>query len=279
MEVLIVLLFGALTWYAVTSSSRSKVAAAPTPQQSSDTQRKRFLAAIPKGYQLLADRLSITGVQFRKQEALRFAAAGGQSLRLEREPTNTYDANAVKVIGTSDGGEHFLGYLPREIAKQVAEAGLFEAVRPHLTDIFVGHNQYIDIGFQLIGPTPQKAKFDDYLRQQPPSSEQAAYLRFFRLISPKGITTADAERVISHHRETSTDDEKGEWRAYASILAQFDDPDFRDDCDLPKISRADLSRAIEGLKKQGKDHRYIEENIDELVDAILDSTPEEAQAA
>ena len=37
----------------------------------------------------------------------------GQTLRLEREPENPYDANAVQVIFNKDGEDFLLGYIPR----------------------------------------------------------------------------------------------------------------------------------------------------------------------
>ena len=37
----------------------------------------------------------------------------GQSVRLEREPNNPYDANAIQVIFNKDGEDYLLGYIPR----------------------------------------------------------------------------------------------------------------------------------------------------------------------
>ena len=45
----------------------------------------------------------------------------GQTLRLEREPQNPYDANAIQVIFNKDGEDYLLGYIPRsENSKLVA---------------------------------------------------------------------------------------------------------------------------------------------------------------
>lgn len=36
------------------------------------------------------------------------------AVRLEREPTNTFDKNAVRIVATIDGRDLHLGYIPRE---------------------------------------------------------------------------------------------------------------------------------------------------------------------
>lgn len=43
------------------------------------------------------------------------------SIRLEAEPTNQYDPFAVKVIVRFDNQLHHVGYVPKEISKDVAE--------------------------------------------------------------------------------------------------------------------------------------------------------------
>lgn len=45
----------------------------------------------------------------------------GQKLRLEREPQNPYDANAIQVIFNKEGEDYLIGYIPRsENSKLVA---------------------------------------------------------------------------------------------------------------------------------------------------------------
>lgn len=43
----------------------------------------------------------------------------GQTLRLEREPQNPYDANAIQVIFNKDGEDYLLGYIPRSDNSQL----------------------------------------------------------------------------------------------------------------------------------------------------------------
>ncbi len=57
----------------------------------------------------------LAGASFRPAEAKAALKAvdGTETLRLEAEPTNPYDVNAVKVIMTAAGVDHVIGYVPR----------------------------------------------------------------------------------------------------------------------------------------------------------------------
>lgn len=64
---------------------------------------------------------TLVGVNFRPPEAralVKFCQTG-HVFDLEAEPTNPYDANAVKVIDPETG--HFVGYLSRESNAETAE--------------------------------------------------------------------------------------------------------------------------------------------------------------
>jgi len=111
---------------------------------------------------------------------------------------------------------------------------------------------------------PEQARLDDNLAQQPATSCQQEYLRFFGLAS-NGVTASEAGRVIAYHRVKRTDEESREWAAYIDIIEEFNDPDFRDGFGLGKVSGRDLSTAVRGLKRRGKTCEYLYENIEEVV--------------
>lgn len=63
------------------------------------------------------------GMHFRgaRAQALAGALTSGSAMRLEREPENEYDPNAIKVLYSSLGGElEHIGYIQRDIASFVA---------------------------------------------------------------------------------------------------------------------------------------------------------------
>ena len=106
----------------------------------------------------------------------------------EPELTNTYDANAIKLIGTSNCGPCFLGYVPAEIAEQIIGSGLTEAFRPRLECAAESANGYIDIISQVVGPKTSKGHFLEFLNTKPADFDQKEFYGFFGLPVPRGLT-------------------------------------------------------------------------------------------
>lgn len=106
--------------------------------------------------------IEVAGIPYRKAAALAFARCQQQYLELEREPDNPHDPNAIKVIGVSKGlfgwKRHFLGYVPRETAEQIAEEGLSSVIVPRLKNIWAGGyvRDVIYIRFDVLKPKPAK---------------------------------------------------------------------------------------------------------------------------
>ena len=128
---------------------------------------KSFLPPIPGGFQIYAG-FALVGVSFRKDDSLRFANSQNQSLELEREPDNSHDKNAIKVIGVSKRGRAFIGYVPKDVAAQVVRSGMYETLRPRLGRIYEGRNSnpdfpgpYLEINIQILGQKGNKAQFED----------------------------------------------------------------------------------------------------------------------
>jgi hypothetical protein len=77
----------------------------------------------------------IAGVRYRKGVGEKLDALGeGALLKLEPEPTNEWDANAVKIL--ADDGMH-LGYVPAYLSSTVA--GLIKAGRIEKCILFLSH--------------------------------------------------------------------------------------------------------------------------------------------
>ncbi len=114
------------------------------------------LGEIPDGLQIFEERLEVAGVQYRRDEAHKFAAGRGLFLEFERDLSNRHDPNAIKVIGCRKGflstKRHFVGYVPSDVAARIVEGGYFENVLPRLLKTYVGDNGFVEILFQVIGP-------------------------------------------------------------------------------------------------------------------------------
>lgn len=80
---------------------------------------KRFTKQIASG-------VSVAGISHRKEVVKQLIKGSGRKIILEKEPDNAYDKNAIKVIGRwidEQGNEmkQLVGYVPKEIAKKIAE--------------------------------------------------------------------------------------------------------------------------------------------------------------
>lgn len=132
---------------------------------------------IPDGFRIFVDRVPIMGVALRKADAAAFCKASGKQLTFEREPQNRHDPNAIRVVGSWKGWflrkEKMLGYVPAGDAAKLVKLGLAESVRPRLLKTYVGTDGFVEIEFQIVGPT------DLYRTFNPPPP-------------PKAVTTAEA---------------------------------------------------------------------------------------
>lgn len=240
------------------------------PQRIEET----FLPPIPNGYQIFAQDLPVAGMFYRTEEAMNFAMSSNQELMLEREPSNKFDTNAIKLIGLSGATQYFIGYLPKELSAQIIGTDMFEKVKARLASIHLSGGEYLDIEYQLIGPKVDKKKFDEFLKIQPANSSQKNYFKFFKLPIPRGLNVGQAEQIIVEHKKTSTSEEQENYEAYFTILEEFDDKGFRSDNYLKKVSKVVLLEAINNLKAEGKTYSYLAENIDEVVDKVIELKPD-----
>ncbi|HAL37166.1 MAG TPA: hypothetical protein DCP03_03230 [Polaromonas sp.] len=236
-----------------------------------------FLPPIPKGFQIFEARLSVAGIEHRRDDALRFADDSDQTLALEREPDNAHDPNAIKVIGIERGTRRFIGYVPKGVAEQIVGSGLTDAVQPRLDRIWRTDSGFVDVTFQIVGPKDKKAQYVDFLNSKPAHLWDKEFLKFFGLPVPKGLTSGQAAKMIAEHRtklETGDKARLDEWEAYEEICNEFDDADFRASFELKKVSDKVLKEALDALKREGATMRSLVADIDKVVDKIIALKPE-----
>ncbi len=111
----------------------------------------------PDDYQNYSSyRDEVAGVQYRIEEAKRFAEGAGQSLEFERETNNAHDQNAIKIIGVfQENGRTcrvHLGYVDSSNAESIANDQVYDFVRPVLKQIWWGGyvRDFIVIRYQSI---------------------------------------------------------------------------------------------------------------------------------
>lgn len=273
MHWIIVLGILAFLFYALTrTSSGSKPSGKSSPSGKSAGRGKNFLPPIPKGFQIFDGRLSVAGIEHKRDDAIRFADDSDQTLALERETNNTHDANAIKIIGVSRGKRRFIGYVPREIAAQIVGSGLVEVVLPRLERIWRTDGGFVDVTFQIVGPKDRKAQYNDFLTSKPAHPWDKEFMKFFGLPIPKGLTSGQAAQIIAEHRkklETEDRPRLDEWDAYEEICEQFDDADFRREFELKKVSDTVLKEALEVLKTEGDTMCSLAADIDRVVAKVI----------
>jgi hypothetical protein len=96
--------------------------------------------AIPSGFVVFDSDMMVAGINHRVKEALTFVKAKNLWLEFERDYTNPSDSNAIKIIGCSKallGGieRHFIGFVPRGIAKYISQSKFYDKVQPILSNI------------------------------------------------------------------------------------------------------------------------------------------------
>lgn len=279
MEWIIVLGIIAFLFYAVTrKSDKGKSSGKSTTGGKSEGRGTNFLPPIPNGFQIFNARLSVAGIAHRRDDALRFADDSDQTLALEREPGNAYDANAIKVIGVTRGTRRFIGYVPKEVAEEIVASGLADVVQPRLERIWRSGNGFVEVIFQIIGPKDRKTKanaqYDDFLSNKPADASQKEFLRFFGLPVSKGLKTGQAAEIIAEHRAKLDKGQLDEWDAYEEIRNEFDDADFRACSDLKKVSDKVLKEALDALKREGATMRSLAADMDKVVDKVIALKPD-----
>lgn len=234
---------------------------------------ENFWTPLPKGYQIFVNYLQIEGVDYRKEDVLKFAKSVHQALALEREPNNEFDSNAIKIIGQCNDGNFFLGYVSKGIANQIIKTNLFEHIEPRLVRIYVSRFNFIEIRYQIIGLKSHKIQFDDFVNNQSMTNRQKDYCNFFKLLHSKKTTYGEAKKMIEKDSKIRTENELSEWHSFECILDDFDDKDFREEYGIKKVNRKDLLQTIDFLTAKGKTYNHLEANVDEIVDEILFKYP------
>lgn len=215
-----------------------------------------------------------------------------QTLKLEAEPTNKYDKNAILIVGHKKGllwsSELTLGYLPREIAAEVTEKELGHFLLPRPKEVWTGDRGGFSFVIDLVGPRSVYKEFDaakkielekQYLADasKPATGLQKEYYRFFGIGFKKGITTGQADEFIQKHRSLMTkagDPRLKYWDSFLSLWEELSDSEVREDLDIKKPS---LSLARKTFSAWIKEEEFCQSDLDdtlEFVDKLLQIKPD-----
>lgn len=213
----------------------------------------------------------VSGIFFRKSDVRGFFEGADHRLEFEREPSNKYDKNAIKVIGISSQKRFFIGYVPKEYARQVVDASLDGIVQPRLRRIFCNSQDFYEVRFEIVGPSKFKKQYQDALNNKPADFYQKTYYKFFKIKTPAKLTYSQAKKFISEHEkkmQVERPSELEEYEAYVNILEEFEYYDFRKTFEIKKPTRKLLIEALESLANEGYNYKQLNIDIDFVCDRL-----------
>jgi len=91
-----------------------------------------FIPPPDENHRWFARKLRVAGVMYRVDNLNAVATSGNIAVELQREPENPHDRNAIRVMAN---GLH-VGYLPAEVAAEVAEKGIFGELIAYPVEIY-----------------------------------------------------------------------------------------------------------------------------------------------
>lgn len=123
---------------------------------------------------------------------------------------------------------------------------------------------------------------------RPATQTQKEFYKHFGFVIPKGLSQRSADEFIEKQKselylEQTEDDELEpednasllkEWEALEQIFSEFNDPEYREDYNLKKISHSMLMKAINSLKLEGYSLSKLADDTDEIVERLLEIKPE-----
>ena len=128
--------------------------------------RKHYPYSLTKNYVLYLEKLKPAGLNYNELDAKNFVKLENIWIELEREPTNKYDPNAIKIVGCSvedsNTVRRHLGYIPREYAAVIVKGKYFKDLKVYLHRTYYDYRMFtVYIDFDLAGPMDRQKEFQD----------------------------------------------------------------------------------------------------------------------
>ena len=113
------------------------------------TRKIRCEDTYPDEHKTLVRWFEVAGTGYRKEKALKFASCQNHWLSMKFNPINKHDSNAIEVYGHGVYGFIFkrqrkfhVGYIPSEIAAEIADHQALSSLALHLNQIDVWQGDY-----------------------------------------------------------------------------------------------------------------------------------------
>ena len=271
------------------------------------TTRLEISPPYPDGFDSYTSWVRVTWVRlaripFLKEAALRFAKNRDHTLQLEREPSNEYDPNAIKVIGHSKGlvsrESAHIGYVPRDTATCIVEGGYWGIVEPSLGRIHLSdehdeggywgivepgfgrihvrgeHDEdpHVRIEFRLLGPVAQKKAFREFhsvveqrkLRWREATTLQKEFYRTFSYTIPYRLLHLDATKFIGKKAAELRKKDKSALHAWWHYSHMFEQLSNPTERILLDIREVSITRFRSAVVELVNEGRTLEEMADDI---------------
>jgi hypothetical protein len=125
---------------------------------------QRFDVPIPKGMRIYVGDFAVAGLEHRMGNFRKAFRSDSVRIGLVAEKNNRYDRNAIAVVALKPRfffGEKqlFLGYVPKEYARQIIAAGVLPDLLFRLRNIWRGDSGRVNLYADLLGP---KDKYENF---------------------------------------------------------------------------------------------------------------------
>lgn len=115
---------------------------------------------IPAGHQIYLKRLSVSGVQYHRENVYRLAVAKNPALSWERQSDNEHDENAIAIYGHAGGQSFPVGYVDKNTAANIAAWPSFDELSVRFEK--AGYrDSWVDVVYQVTGPKGRKKEFEE----------------------------------------------------------------------------------------------------------------------
>lgn len=127
------------------------------------TVNERWKIEIPDGYRVFEREFSIAGIQHYKDNFFKAVKKGNVEFRMQPEPTNRHDPNAIAILASRKSLfghlEKKVGHVPGEIASQIADAKVGDKLVLRPKKLYISDDGFVDLKFDILGP---KECFEQY---------------------------------------------------------------------------------------------------------------------
>lgn len=114
-----------------------------------------YKSAIPSGYRIFFNGVNVAGASYRRANIVKAFSSTGVLFGLNPDPDNYHDENAIEVVAFKKGffgiKKLLIGYIPKDIAKQLCDCELSNNLQIRIQDYWLGDEGGIRVTGDILG--------------------------------------------------------------------------------------------------------------------------------